>query len=116
MLRDLCAVLGDRNGVVFREMTKVHEEALRGTLSRLTEQMHEDRSRGEIVVLVEGAEEGPTVDVSKDSELRKRIETLLQRGDLSLRDVARKLSLEQGVAYRHIYRMCLSVKASQRNP
>jgi len=116
MLQDLCTVLGDRMGAVVREMTKVHEETLRGSLSRLAEQMDEDRARGEIVVLVEGAEEGPAVHVSKDSELRKRIEAMLQRGDLSLGDVARKLSLEQGVGYRHIYRMCLSVKASQRNP
>lgn len=116
MLQDLRAVLGDRYGAVVREMTKVHEETLRGKLSRLAEQMHEDRARGEFVVLVEGAEEGPPVDVSADPELRKRIEALLHQGNLTLGDVARKLSLEQGVGYRHIYRVCLSVKASQQNP
>lgn len=115
MLRDLHAVLGDRHGVVVREMTKVHEETLQGGLGRLAEQMDQDRARGEIVVLVEGAAEPVQAGAAEDPELRARIEALLQQGELSLGDVARKLSLEQGVGYRHIYRVCLSVKASRQN-
>jgi 16S rRNA (cytidine1402-2'-O)-methyltransferase len=109
MIEDLQAVLGDRNAAVARELTKVHEEVLRGPLSRIAEELDEERTRGEITVVVEGA--GPVrAGAGTDPELVERIEALLGHPDLSLRDVAEKLALERGMGYRHVYKLCLAVR------
>jgi 16S rRNA (cytidine1402-2'-O)-methyltransferase len=55
VLRDMSEVLGDRRAVVARELTKVHEEVLRGGLADLAREASERKLKGEIVVLVEGA-------------------------------------------------------------
>lgn len=111
LLEELRSVLGDRQGAVAREMTKVHEEILRGSLSELELLLDGERVRGEFTVMVEGAP-AATSDHIPEAELRDHIHRLLSRGDMSLRDVAEKLALEQGLGYRHIYRICLDVQAS----
>ena len=57
-LRDMRDVLGDRRAVVARELTKVHEEVLRGTLAELSSLAASRSLKGEIVVVVAGAEDG----------------------------------------------------------
>lgn len=52
-LLSMAATLGDRKAVIARELTKAHEEFIRGTLSELC-LLEEDSLRGEMVVLVEG--------------------------------------------------------------
>src|SRR5437870_5920535 len=51
-LRDALHVLGDRQAVVARELTKLHEEIIRGRLSELGKQFSEGSVRGEIVLLI----------------------------------------------------------------
>ena len=53
-LRDMHEVLGDRKAVVARELTKVHEEVLRGTLGELSAVAERRNLKGEIVVVVGG--------------------------------------------------------------
>jgi len=53
-LRDMLEVLGDREAVVVRELTKKFEEILRGPLSKLVEEMTRRERKGEMVVLVAG--------------------------------------------------------------
>lgn len=53
-LADLREVLGDRRAVLARELTKLHEEIRRGTLSALADEAEARPPRGEIVLLVEG--------------------------------------------------------------
>lgn len=54
-LRDLAEVLGDRRAVLARELTKLHEELRRGSLSQLLAGVDAEPARGEIVIVVEGA-------------------------------------------------------------
>ncbi|MCD4689892.1 16S rRNA (cytidine(1402)-2'-O)-methyltransferase [bacterium] len=63
-LAAMAEVLGDRQAVVARELTKVHEEFVRGTLPELGERYAGNAPKGEIVVLVagEGAREGQASD------------------------------------------------------
>lgn len=57
-LQQLAEVLGhDRRGCVVREISKVHEESVRGTLSTLSKHFSEQPPRGEIVIVVAGCEE-----------------------------------------------------------
>ena len=56
-LNDLLEELGDRRISLCREMTKVHEEVIRGTISEMIELYKEQEPRGEYVLVVEGAPE-----------------------------------------------------------
>lgn len=49
--------LGDREAVIAREMTKVHEEFLRGQLSRIIQEVRKKARKGEATVLIEGCRE-----------------------------------------------------------
>jgi 16S rRNA (cytidine1402-2'-O)-methyltransferase len=78
-LDDLRVALGDRVALVARELTKVHEELARGTLSQLAARFSGE-VRGEIVVVVSGAseaEEDEEDEVTLEREVRER----LARGD-----------------------------------
>src|SRR5437879_4267392 len=55
-LRDLRAVLGDRQVAVMRELTKKFEETVRGALSEVTDRMAQAPPRGELTLVVAGAE------------------------------------------------------------
>ncbi|HPM42134.1 MAG TPA: SAM-dependent methyltransferase, partial [bacterium] len=55
-LRDCLEILGDRRACLCRELTKIHEEFRRGTLSELLVSVEEGPLKGEIVLLVEGME------------------------------------------------------------
>lgn len=52
----MAATLGDRKACIARELTKIHEEFIRGTLSELA-LLDEETLRGEMVIVVEGAKE-----------------------------------------------------------
>lgn len=57
-LSDLASVLGtDRNAVIARELTKIHEEIIRGTLGNLIEEAKNRLIKGEIVIVVQGRSE-----------------------------------------------------------
>ncbi len=55
-LKDMMNVFGNRRGVVARELTKVHEEFVRGSLQELWKAFKAREARGEVTVVVEGAE------------------------------------------------------------
>jgi 16S rRNA (cytidine1402-2'-O)-methyltransferase len=57
-LEDALAVLGNRPAAVARELTKLHEQFVRGTLRELLEHFGAGEVRGEIVLLIGGAERG----------------------------------------------------------
>lgn len=65
-LNDLLEELGDRRISLCREMTKVHEEVIRGTISEMTELYKEQEPRGEYVLVVEGAPEKAEEEMSLD--------------------------------------------------
>ncbi len=84
-LKDLLNVLGDRPAAVLRELTKVHEEAARGTLSTLCARFAEP-PRGECVIAIQGAERKKEEGVS-DAALDGAITRLLREG-FSVRDAS----------------------------
>jgi 16S rRNA (cytidine1402-2'-O)-methyltransferase len=56
-IEDLATALGgERRAAVVREMTKIYEEVISGSLAELTERFAKSSVKGEIVIVVEGAE------------------------------------------------------------
>jgi len=103
-LLDLRSALGDRPALVARELTKVHEELARGTLSQLAERFAAE-VRGEIVVVVSGAPAEPESDDTEDVEAEVR--TRLARGERP-KEIAAALSGSH--PKREIYQLALKLK------
>jgi 16S rRNA (cytidine1402-2'-O)-methyltransferase len=56
LLRDVLVELGDRRAALARELTKLHEEVVRGRVSEVLASVRDSEPRGEIVLVLEGAE------------------------------------------------------------
>jgi 16S rRNA (cytidine1402-2'-O)-methyltransferase len=109
MLVDLQEIFEDRQIVLVREQTKLHEEVVRGSAGSLLECLKGNKLRGEFTLVVSGRDDEKDAP-SIDEETKERIGYLLKEGNMSLRDIAKKLSEEKGVAYRIVYKECLSIK------
>jgi len=96
-----------RRIAVCRELTKVHEELLRGTLSQLAGEL--DQQRGEFVVVVAGRGDAPAVD---EESLRTEIIRLLETGHRA-NDVAKLVADSHHVAKRDVYKLVLKVAKGQ---
>ena len=107
MLSDVREILGDRQVVILREMTKVFEEVKRGPVSAMLADLTPEKVRGEFTLVVEGGikEQKPT---ALTEEVQERIDELLTEKKMSIKDIAIFLSNEEGIAYRRVYRECLS--------
>jgi 16S rRNA (cytidine1402-2'-O)-methyltransferase len=106
-LHDIDELLGEREVVVSREMTKIYEEFLRGTAGRLLTDLGDVQVRGEVTLIVAGCSSG--APEYSDAELRAYNEQVrLEVGEgLSLRDMADRIARETGVSRRRIYRLLL---------
>jgi 16S rRNA (cytidine1402-2'-O)-methyltransferase len=94
-----------RRAVVARELTKLHEEVLRGTLAELSDAIAAHPRRGECVIVVAPAEPGAPVD---DAEIRIALERALATGS-SRRDAAAGVAAELGVARRRAYELAVAI-------
>jgi 16S rRNA (cytidine1402-2'-O)-methyltransferase len=102
-LRRLASILGDRRACVARELTKLHEEAVRGTLSELAEHFAEG-ARREVTIVVAGA---PAVSAhvrDLDAEIRRGLEA----GE-SARQIADGLERPAGLSRRDVYQRALEL-------
>lgn len=101
-LEDLAAACGpSRRAVVARELTKLHEEVVRGSLAELCE-WSEGPVKGEVVIVIEGAAgAGPE---ATDEQLRAAVEALVS-GGVSRRDAAASTAAAHGVSRRRVYNL-----------
>ena len=98
-------VLGNRRAVVARELTKLHEEIVRGSLSELTKRFSGDTTaRGEIVLVISGAVDDSTGRAESSSQnLVERVSELESEGldaKTALKQAARELGIKRAEAYR----------------
>ncbi len=117
-LADLAEVLGPRRVALMRELTKIHEEVLRGRADEIAERLAEIQPRGEITLVVEGAALRRQAGQAQSRHLSVRavepavhLRRLLNRG-LSRRDAARSLAETYGIPRRVAYRMALEAGKS----
>lgn len=111
-LRDTLAELADACGpdrpvVLARELTKLHESVLRGTLGSTLAHVAEEEPRGEYVVVLGGA--GPAPEVSAD-ELGRHARDAIA-GGLSSKDAAALLAARLGVSRRRAYDAVVAQRA-----
>ena len=107
VLGEMIEVLGDRRAVLCRELTKRYEQYLRGSLSQLRADLAAQGTRGEFVILVEGAaavERAASGDVDYASLVRELMEQGVDKKE-AIRTVARRC----GVPKRSVYQAALSL-------
>ena len=103
-LEDLRAVLGDRDMAVCRELTKLHEEVRRGTVSAMLE--HFASARGEFVLVVAGAEQGTEQDgVGTGTEAARRQLAELRETGVRAREAVAEVMAATGLPRREVYRL-----------
>ena len=110
-LADLAAALGaDRRASLARELTKLHEEHVRGTLGELADRFAAASPRGECTLVVAGGSApAPAIDI--EAELRR----LLASG-LGPKDAAARLVVVTGKPRRQLYQLALSLQRERTTP
>lgn len=100
-LADLLETLGDRDIALCRELTKIHEEIIRTTISGALERYGSERPRGEYVLVIRGAaqQKGPRTSLEEAVELTGRY----RAEGLSLKDAARRAAAETGQSRNDLY-------------
>ena len=103
-LRDAYRILGEREAVVARELTKLHEELRRGKLSVLAEHYSQAEVRGEIVLIIDRTSLEQTTSTSHESiaGLVDRYESDGLDHRAALKKAARELGLSRAAAYRQL--------------
>ncbi len=107
LLDEIMDVMGDRRGVLGREITKLHEEIIRGRLSDIAGRL-KDRSevKGECTLLVvgSGGENRPSWQ-----SVKQQIRAALMEGQPSLSAIAREIAAASGIAKNRIYAEVLKI-------
>ena len=100
-LGELNEALGARRVAVARELTKLHQEVLRGSLSSVKEEAAAREMKGEVVVVVEGAGEGDRTKGDAGEAVRLAASFVAQGA--RKREAARRAAAESGLPARRIY-------------
>ena len=103
-LTDISTILGDRQTVVTRELTKLHEQYLHGTPSEIAEYFTSNEPRGEFVILVAP----PGVVEITDDTILEQLQTALK--SMSVKDAVKTVTESTKQPRHHVYDLALTLK------
>ncbi len=106
-LETIKGVLGDRNAVVAREMTKIHEEYIRGKISDIIEKM--EFPKGEFVIMVEGSDHNAKeeqIKVLNNLSLEEHYK-YYEKQDFDKKEIIKKIAKDRNVNKNEIYKYFL---------
>src|ERR1700674_660964 len=105
-LADALEILGARPGVIAREVTKIHEEFLRGPLAELVESARKRAPRGEITLLI-GAGDPQMQPVDVSVSLKERVAQLEGEAGVDRKAALKQAARERGLGKREAYKQLL---------
>jgi 16S rRNA (cytidine1402-2'-O)-methyltransferase len=115
-LLELAQCFEHRRGCVARELTKLHEEVVRGSLAELA-QHFADGARGEITIVVEGGSDRDEKAAAKvmldDEALTEKLRGLLAGGRRP-REIAANVAAETTIPRKHLYAKILALKDEEK--
>ncbi len=100
LLDDVLAILGDRRVAVCRELTKLHEEVLRGTAAEVVATLRDHEVKGELVLVVAGERSAGEPDTTA---LVAEVRDLVGEG-MRTREAARAVAARHGASANELYR------------
>jgi 16S rRNA (cytidine1402-2'-O)-methyltransferase len=110
-LLDVREILGDRRAAVARELTKLHEQFIRGAVSEIIAHFEANEPRGEMTLVIAGSREdnlgaAPSISVSEEVERLER-----ERG-LSRIEAIKQAARSRGLSKREAYQLLLDERES----
>jgi 16S rRNA (cytidine1402-2'-O)-methyltransferase len=112
-LRDVQEILGDRETVVAREVTKIHEEFLRGSLAQIRERLKDAPPKGELTIVL-GPGSPPGEKAPAVSSLREEVESAKARQGLDERSALKAVARARGLSRSEAYRQLQIEKAGKK--
>lgn len=104
--------LGNRNISVCRELTKLHETIIRGTLDEVIELYNEENPRGEYVLVIEGKNEEEILKESRarwqDISIEEHIKSYMESG-MEKKDAIKMVSKERGLHKSEVYKFSVDL-------
>ena len=108
LMENMISCMGDRNAMLAREMTKIHEEFIRGTLSQIAKTIGTRPAiKGECTLLVAGSEAAEQIDTEI---VKTELKAALQDGQKSLSDITRAIARKYGLPKNEVYDLALKIK------
>jgi 16S rRNA (cytidine1402-2'-O)-methyltransferase len=102
-LEDMVGILGTRQASVARELTKVHEEFLHGTIAELLELFRaRPRIQGEITLVIERGE-AAAVPAAWPASLKQHLEAEMQKTGLARNEALKSVARQRGISRRQAY-------------
>ena len=103
-LADALEILGDRPACVARELTKIHEEFVRGKLSEIAERFANEAARGEVTVLLGSLDSAAEARHGASAQdLADRVDELMRQAKLDRREALKLAAKERGLTRRAAY-------------
>ncbi len=108
LLKEIISTMGNRYGVLAREMTKLHEEFIRGRLSEILEILEgRSETKGECTLLISGFEADNTVNWET---VRSEIRNQLESKNEPVSRLAQKISQKYGLSKNKVYQEALEIR------
>ena len=105
-VEDMLEVFGERRAVATRELTKIHEETIRGTLSDILRRLKEGTIKGEFTVIVHGASTEP---LQQDIDTGEYLKNLMLHRGMSRKDAVAAAAEELGLPKKEVYKESLKI-------
>lgn len=108
-LEDMLEFFGDRRISLCRELTKLHEEVIRTTLSQAVEMYKSVKPKGEFVLVIEGARESELVKAETMEQALEQVKSLMQKG-MRGADACKEIAKATGFSKGELYTKLLEEK------
>jgi 16S rRNA (cytidine1402-2'-O)-methyltransferase len=98
-LRDMAEIFGERKAALVKELTKLHEQVMRGSISEIMETVEGTTVAGEYAIIVEG---WSRTDTSITGEVLSELRTHMRKG-LSRKDAVQRIASTYGLSKKELY-------------
>lgn len=113
-LIDVRESLGDRQAAVARELTKLHEQFIRGAVSDIIAHFGSNEPRGEMTLVIAGNRDNNLKPV-EDASISQQVERLMRDESLSRNDAIKQAARSRGLSKREAYQLMLEEKESNED-
>jgi 16S rRNA (cytidine1402-2'-O)-methyltransferase len=110
-LQSIKAILGERNICLARELTKIHEEFIRGQVSTVIDKVNKSKILGEFVIVIAGKEKCPESPLLPQAEIEDLIKGMLKNGE-TIKTIVQTITESYKIKRSAIYQLTLEIQKS----